>query len=320
MTQIATVVGIDVSKAKLDWCIRGVARATSENSPAGCAALAAELKRHGVGRAVMEASGGYERTIAAALRKRGIDVLIVDPKRVRDFAKAAGRRAKNDAIDADTIAWFGATFAADSVGERSPDREKLAVLVGERLGFVTMRQQCLNRGEHKRSSLCERLRKQVVESIDRAVAKLDEAIAAEIAASPQLAEDAQLLTSTPGIGVQTAAGVLAWLPELGRINRHGVAALVGVAPYDDDSGERRGVRYIKGGRRDLRNLLYMAVLGAATQHNPVLKDYYRSLRARGKLAKVALVACMRKLLTILNVMLARRQAWNPRLGQAQAAA
>jgi transposase len=320
MTQIAMVVGIDVSKTKLDWCIRGVATATSENAPAGCAALAAELKRRGVGRAVMEASGGYERPIAAAMRKRGIDVVIVDPKRVRDFAKAAGRRAKNDAIDADTIAWFGTTFVAQPVGQRSAERDNLAVLVSERLGFVTMRQQCLNRGEHERSPLCEKLRKQVVERIERAIAKLDEAIAAMIAQSPQLAEDARLLTSTPGIALQTAAGVLAWLPELGRIDRHGLAALVGVAPYDDDSGERRGVRQIKGGRRDLRNLLYMATLGAATQHNPVLKDYYRRLRARGKLAKVALVACMRKLLTILNVMLARREAWNPRLLQAQAAA
>jgi transposase len=106
MTQIATVVGIDVSKTKLDWCIRGIAAATSENSPAGCAALAGELKRHGIARAVMEASGGYERTIAAALRKHGIAVVIVDPKRVRNFAKAAGRQAKNDAIDADTIAWL----------------------------------------------------------------------------------------------------------------------------------------------------------------------------------------------------------------------
>ncbi len=139
--------------------------------------------------------------------------------------------------------------------------------------------------------------------------KLDAAIAAKIKANPAFARRAEIIDSVPGLGDQAVAGLIAWAPELGRISNEAAAALIGAAPYDDDSGERKGVRRIKGGRRKLRNLLYMPVMGAATQHNPVLKAYYQRLRAKGKEAKVALIACMRKLIVILNTMLARDQTW-----------
>jgi transposase len=258
----------------------------------------------------MEASGGYERSIAAALREAVMRVLIVDPKRVRNFAKAGGRRAKNDAIDADVIAWFGEIFAREVDSEPDADREEIAALMHERQSFVDMRVACQNRGEHKRPKLGEKLRKGVIKQLDRAIAKLDEAIAAKIAATQHLAEDARLLRSVPSVGPQLTAGALSWLPELGRISDEKIAALVGVAPFDNDSGDHKGTRRISGGRRDVRNLLYMAAVNGI-RHNPTLKAYYRRLRARGKLAKVALVACMRKLITILNTMLARRQPWNP---------
>ena len=311
MPQVDEIVGIDVSKRKLDWCIRGVATGTTVHTPSDCKALAASLVERGVNAAVMEASGGYEQTIALALREAGIAVRIVDPKRIRNFAGAAGSGAKTDKIDAKMIAWFGVTFPESERKPDDVDREPLADLVGMREDLVSMRTQCLNRGEHGQTGLVEHVHNDLIKHFNKAIAKLDAAIAKAVEAQPSLAEDAKLITSVPGLGLQTAAATLAWLPELGRIEHEKISALVGVAPYDDSSGERDGARHIAGGRHRLRKALYMATLGAATQHNPVLKAFYNRLRAKGKSAKVALVACMRKLLGILNVMLARRQAWAP---------
>jgi transposase len=309
MPQVDEIVGIDVSKRKLDWCIRGVAAGTAENTPSDCKALAEALAARGVTVAVMEASGGYERTIAMALRQVGIVARVVDPKRIRDFAGAAGSRAKTDPIDAKMIAWFGATFPQDERASGAVDREKLAALVGAREDLMGIRTQCLNRGEHGQTGLVERVHKDLIKHLDRAIAKLEAAMDAQIQAEPSLADDAELLTSAPGIGRQFAAGALAWLPELGQLDREKISALVGVAPYDDDSGEHSGARHIAGGRHRIRRLLYMATLGAATRHKPVIMAFYQRLRAKGKAAKVALVACMRKLLTILNAMMASRQPW-----------
>jgi len=147
--------------------------------------------------------------------------------------------------------------------------------------------------------------------IPASIKQLDRLIAKAIAAHPQFAALAARLDTVPGVGPVTIAALIAWLPELGRLDRRALAALVGVAPFDDDSGKRTGQRYIKGGRGKLRNIAYMAVMGAATKHNPVLKAYYDSLLNRGKLKKVALIACLRKLLTILNTMVAKQQDWNP---------
>jgi len=317
MTQVALFVGIDVAKDKLDWCIRAVARATASNSPDGCAKLAAELKARGVTLAVMEASGGYERTMAAALRKQRVPVRIVDPKRIKDFARAAGRRAKNDPIDANTIAWFAHTFTLAAEDKPDKEREHLAALVAERQDLVEIRTQCLNRNQHKAPVLCQHVRKNVLNEVKQGIAKLDAAIAAWIAKCPRLAARARLLASVPGLGRKSVAALLAWLPELGHITRQQIAALLGVAPFDNDSGEHASIRHIAGGRRQLRNSLYMPLVGAATQHNPILKKYFKRLLASGKLKKVAILACMRKLIVILNVMLAREQSWNPQPTSAQ---
>jgi transposase len=311
MTQVARLVGIDVGKRKLEWCIRGAAHGTAVNAPAECMELAAALAGRGVQVAVMEASGGYESTLTGTLRKLGVAVLIVDPKRVRDFAKAAGRRAKNDPIDADTIAWFAETFARSAPIAPDPDREQLATLLAARQDFVGLRVQCANREEQQRPGLGQKLRRRVIRQLDRAIVQLDGAIAAQIANSPHLAQRARLLASVPGLGPQAVAALLAWLPELGTISRSKLAALVGVAPFDDDSGEHQGVRHIAGGRWQLRNVLYMATLAAATRHNPTLKAFYSRLLGKGKPAKVALVACMRKLLVILHFMVLRNRPWDP---------
>lgn len=309
MAQAKGIVGIDVSKRKLDWSVRGVKRGTCENTPVACRRLVEEVGGLGVGTAVLEASGGYEADIVSALRTSGVTVRVVDPKRIRRFAQAAGRRAKNDPLDAEMIAWFGETFTDEIAVAPDPAREELRKLVAERQDFVEIQVQLANRDEHKGSSIGEQQRRAVMKQIRQAIAKLEVAIARKLAETPHLTEEARLLSSVPGVGPHTVAALVGGLPELGRIESRQLAALVGVAPYDDDSGDRKGVRHIAGGRRELRNALYMATLGAATQHNPVLVAFYNRLRAKGKEAKVALVACMRKLLTILNTMMARRETW-----------
>jgi len=313
MPQQTRLVGLDVSKHKIDACIHGVAeRGMAASTPEGEAELVAWLRRHGVGEAVMEASGGYEQGWAAALRRAGLAVRIVDPRRVRYFAKSAGRLAKNDPIDAAMIAWFGVTFPASQASlPPEPERRKLDQLVTARSALLELDAALANREEHEQPTLVAKAQAAVRKTLHAQVKKLDKAIAAMIAEDPVIARRAEIITSVPGLGVQAAAGLIAWLPELGHVDDKAIAALVGVAPYDDDSGERRGERHIKGGRQKLRNLLYMPTLTASTQCNPVLKPCYQRWRAKGKEAKVALVACMHKLMRILNTMLARDETWNP---------
>jgi transposase len=312
MARNGRIVGIDIAKAKADGCIRSLRLRCSEPStPEGQAAMLAWLLANGVRAAVMEASGGDERSWAQVLRGAGIAVRILDPKRVRHFAKAAGRLAKNDPIDAETIAWFAETFD-DEVGQpHDPAREELDVLVTARTGLAQLLVQVDNQGEHQPPPILAKAYAAVAKSLRTQLKRLDAAITARIKANTGFAERARIIQSVPGLADRTLAGLIAWAPELGHITDKQAAALVGVAPYDDDSGERVGERHIKGGRQELRNLVYMATLGAATRHNPVLKTYYLRLRAKGKKAKVALVACMRKLIVILNTMLARGQTWNP---------
>jgi len=273
--------------------------------------LVAWLRANRVGRAVMEASGGYERSWAEALRAAGVVVRIVDPKRIRHFAKAAGRLAKNDPIDAETIAWFGETFPEADAQAHDPAREEVDRLVQARTGLKEVKERIAQQGEHSPPPIVAKALAAIAKAVRAEMRKLDAAIAARIKANPAFARRAEIIASVPGLADQAVAGVIAWMPELGHVTDEAAAALVGAAPYDDDSGERKGARRIKGGRRKLRNLLYMPVMGAATQHNPVLKAYYQRLRARGKEAKVAIIACMRKLIVILNTMLARDQTWNP---------
>jgi transposase len=312
MPQTTRVVGLDVAKRKIDACIRSAGlRCSTPSTPEGQAELVAWLRTNRVATAVMEASGGYERPWSEALRAAGIKIRIVDPKRVRHFAKAAGRLAKNDPIDAETIAWFAETFADAAAQPHDPARDEINRLVQARAVLSGLEVQITQQGEHRPPVIVAKAYAVIVKTVRAARRQLEAAIAAKIKANPGFAERADIITSVPGLAKQTVAGIIAWLPELGHITNHAAAALVGTAPYDDDSGEHKGLRCIKGGRRKLRNLLYMPVMGAATQHNPVLKAYYQRLRARGKDAKVALIACMRKLIVILNTMLARNQKWNP---------
>jgi transposase len=312
MARNGRIVGLDISKSKVDGCIRSpLQRRTEPSTPEGQAALAAWLRANDVTTAVMEASGGYERPWAQALRAAGIAVRIVDPKRVRHFAKSAGRLAKNDPIDAEMIAWFGETFRDDVGQPHDPAREQLDYLVTARTGLSKLLTQVGNQGEHRQPPVVAKAQAAIIKAIRAQLARLDAVIAATVKASPSFAERARIIESVPGLADRTVAGVIAWLPELGHITDKQAAALVGIAPYDCDSGQHVGERHIKGGRRELRTLLYMPTVAAATRHNPVLKDYYLRLRAKGKKGKVAIVACMRKLIVILNTMLARGEVWNP---------
>jgi transposase len=261
----------------------------------------------------MEASGGYEREWAKTLGAAKIEVRIVDPKRVRSFARSAGRLAKNDIIDAEMIAWFAETFAEAPHQAYDAERERLAQIVNARQALLDLQTDLQNRSEHSVPDVVQRVQARLLKKIAAELVTLEAAITAAVKATPQFAELAELIESVPGLARITSASLIAAMPELGQVSNKVAAALLGVAPYDDDSGKRRGERQIKGGRRKVRNLFYMACLGAATRHNPVLKAFYRRLIAKGKEKKVALVACMRKLIVILNIMVARRQKWNPNL-------
>jgi transposase len=308
------VVGIDVAKDKVDACIRSLSlRWTSPSTAQDRRKLIVWLRKHKVGKAVMEASGGYERDWATALREAGIEVRIVDPKRVRSFARSAGRLAKNDAIDAEMIAWFAETFGEVPGQAYDAAREKLVQIVNARLGLLDLQTKLQNRGEHAGPEPVQKMHARLLKQVALEITKLEAAIVAMIKATPHFAELAEIIESVPGLGGITSAGLIAAMPELGQVSNKVAAALLGAAPYDDDSGRRRGERHIKGGRRKVRNLFYMACLGAATRHNPMLKAFYRRLIAKGKEPKIALVACMRKLIIILNTMIARRQKWDATL-------
>jgi transposase len=261
----------------------------------------------------MEASGGYERDWAKVLREAGLEVRIVDPKRVRSFARSAGRLAKNDAIDAQMIAWFAETFGEAPSHAYDAARENLVQIVNARQALLDLQTKLQNRSEHAAPEPVQKMQARLLKKIALEVVKLEDAIVVLIKATTHFAELAEIIESVPGLGRITSAGLIAAMPELGQVNNKVAAALLGTAPYDDDSGRRRGERQIRGGRRKIRNLFYMACLGAATRHNPVLKAFYDRLRAKGKQPKVALVACMRKLIVILNTMIARRQKWDPAL-------
>jgi transposase len=306
------VVGIDVSKDKVDACIRTLSlRQTSPSTAEGRRTLTAWLRRHKVGKAVMEASGGYERSWAGALRDAGIEVRIVDPKRVRSFAKSAGRLAKNDAIDAEMIAWFAETFA-EAAGQPPADtaREELQKLVNARQGLLDIQTKIQNRDEHDAPAPVQKMHARLLKQLATELTRLEAAIMALIKATPYFAELLEIIESVPGLASTTAANLIAGMPELGQVSNKIAPALLGAAPYDDDSGRRRGERHIKAGRRKVRNAFFMPCLGAATRHNPVLKAFYQRLLARGKEKKVALIACMRKLIVILNTMIARREKWD----------
>jgi transposase len=320
MSASSVVVGIDVAKAHVDVAVLGAALEARrfENQAEAHSALAAALQPLAVRLVVMEATGGYETALACALQAAGLPVAVVNPKQARDFAKAMGCLAKTDAIDARMLAELAAVLVrrADFARFLRPvddaQQQWLAALVTRRRQLVTM----LN-SERQRLQITPAGLHPSLEAIITAIkAQLDDIEGQMVShVRAHYAELDQLLRSAKGVGPITSATLIAEVPELGHLNRHQIAALVGIAPMANDSGGSKGRRRIVGGRFEPRRVLYMATL-TATQRNPVIKAFYDRLVAAGKLPKVALVACMRKLLTILNAMVRTNTSWDNSLHHA----
>jgi len=310
MAQISTVVGIDISAERWDVATYPDSEAVSFTTDAkGRAALLAWLGANHPGAVIAcEATGGLERHLLHTLQAAGLALRILDAGRVRVFARAGGNRAKNDRIDAGVIAHYAATFPGAA---RTADkaREALCDLLNRR---DRLQEDITAAGNQARRAQGVWLKRQLASqlvTLRRWLALIDRQIAALIEADPATSARAALLRSVPGLGPQNAARLIARMPELGSIPARQAAALVGVAPYDNDSGSRHGRRHISGGRRDVRRSLYMAALVAA-KRNPALKPFYERLIAKGKPAKVALVAVMRKLVVMANAILTTEQSWN----------
>ena len=305
-----SVIGIDVGKEKLDVGVADEKRVRVwANDEPGRTELSGWIVEQKASLVVVEASGGYEAAIVSELVSRGQAVALVNPTRVRAFARAEGILAKTDKIDAQVIARFGATMNPQANVRRDEAQVELNQVVTRRRQLVLMLTAEKNRHQTASPVIQAHIACHIT-WLQTEIEALEQQISQAIAANPEWTETAQRVDSAPGIGFITAATLVADLPELGQLNRQKIAALVGVAPFNHDSGKQRGKRRIFGGRTSVRSVLYMATL-SAIRHNPVIKAFYQRLVAKGKLKKVALTACMRKLLVILNTMVKTGQDWNP---------
>ena len=306
---VARFIGIDVSKQWLDVASlpeRETRRFS--NDGAGQEQLGAWLVQLAPELIVMEATGGFETRVATVLAAEGLALAVVNPRHVRDFARAFGILAKTDRIDASVLATFAEKVHPPVRPLPDEDRRELIDLVDRRRQLVTMRAEEKTRLSQATASARQDI-KEHIEWLDERLRRLDIDLTAKLRSSSLWKAKEEILISVPGVGRVTVLTLLARLPELGALNRRAIAALTGVAPFARDSGQHRGRRMIWGGRADVRSVLYMAAVTAA-RINPVIKSFYLRLKQAGKPAKVALTACMRKLLTILNTMLRTNQSWH----------
>lgn len=300
MAQTVKTAGIDVSKPWLDVAIWPTGEETRvPRTAAGLATLIDWLTDHQVGRVGLEASGGYDRLPTDALQAAGFEVALLNPLRVRRFAQAKGRLAKNDKVDARTIAHFTAVMVEQASPQRRRDLDQLAELLSYRRQLQDWSSDCTNQLEHRGDRTLRKALARRQASFEREIKQIDEKLAALLAAHDEWSALARRLRTVPGVGPVLTMTLIALLPELGALSRRAIACLVGVAPFDDDSAGRHGSRHIKGGRKPVRDVLYMAARSAKT-HNPAIAAF--AVRLAGKEPKVVLTACMRKLLVILNAM------------------
>lgn len=309
MSNPESFVGIDVAKAWLDvaWLTGQTLRI--DYTDEAVAGLLERLRSQPPTLVVMEATGGLEIGIASALAAVGVAVAVVNPRQVRDYAKACGRLAKTDRIDALVLAAFAEAIRPQVRALPDEHTRALGDLLARRRQLIDMRVQ--EKLRLQRASAVQRasLREHIA-WLDERIGRLDVDLTHALRSSPAWRDKDDLLQAIPGVGSLTRATMLALLPELGLLERRQIAALVGVAPFNRDSGKHQGGRIVWGGRAQVRRTLYMATV-AATRCNPVIRAFYQHLRSQGKPAKVALTACMRKLLIIMNAMLKHRCAWNP---------
>lgn len=306
-----TYVGIDVSKRTWDVFVslsRQSLKCSADDS--GFDRLRSVLAPHGRCFVVLESTGGLERRLIADLIDAGHDVAVINPRRARQFAQSLGRLAKTDRIDAETLALFGEKMQPRTT-EKIPEKQaELDTLVTRRRQLLEMQSMEKIRLEQAPTKASRKSIEGVAKFLDRQVASLEKAIARLIDSDDDWRARAELLQSVPGVGEITSATLIAELPELGKLNRQQIAALVGLAPFADDSGQHRGTRRISGGRASVRTTLYMATL-SASRCNPLIHHYKLKLLQRGKAFKVAMTACMRKLLTLLNTMIQTGTSWDP---------
>jgi transposase len=305
--------GIDVAKATLDLHFLPAGQEhTLPNTSAGHHQLRKLLPEPDRCLIVLEATGGYERELVADLLDAGYRVAVVNPARVRDFAKALGLVAKTDRIDARVLALF-AQKVQPTPREKTPEKQaEIQQLVARRRQLIDLRTQESNRWETTKAKAARKSIQAVLNTLERQIRDIERAIEALVESDDDWRHKAQLIESVPGLGGVTATTIVADVPELGQLNRQQVSALVGLAPYNNDSGPRKGKRSISGGRKSVRAVLYMAAL-AARRCNPVIKAFADRLAQHGKPFKVVLTACMRKLLVILNALVKSGQPWKPQL-------
>jgi transposase len=306
----AVCVGIDVAKESLEVCLLPQGRRfTTSNDRTGFRQILEKLPGAGSCLVVLEATGGYQRAIVAELVAAGHQVAVVNPRQVRDFARGLGILAKTDRLDAEVIARFGQQAQPRPLTAIPEIQEELQQLVVRRRQLIELRTAETNRLESAHSRSVLKSVRSMIEQLQKKVRQIEKEIAELVQSDEQLQCQTALIQSVPGVGAVTAATLLAELPELGRLNRQEIAALVGVAPFSRDSGKFHGRRSIWGGRGAVRSVLYMAAL-TARRSNPVIRQFALRLEAAGKPFRVVLTACMRKLLVILNTIVKTRSLWN----------
>lgn len=309
MSKRKTNIGIDVSKRFLEVAVHeSEFHYRCPNQASAFGALLAELIALQPARIVVEATGGLEKPVVAALHAAGLPVVVINPRQVRAFAKAIGQLAKTDRLDAGVLAHFAAALKPPLRPLKSTAEAELEALMGRRAQLIEMLVAEKNR---RNSATNEVVRETIKEHIDwlaARIAELDEQLQARLVSSPAWQNKDAILQSVPGIGRVVSFSLLAELPELGTLNRQRLSKLVGVAPLNCDSGQQRGRRHIFGGRARVRSMLYMATF-TAMRFNPVIKEFYQRLVAKGKPYKVAITACMRKLLSIINLMVRNQTPW-----------
>lgn len=308
---MATYVGIDIAKHGFDLAVEPKQKIQHfDNDTEGIAQCCKMLKKLKPALVVMEPTGGYETALVIQLHACDIPVATINARRIREFARSVGQLAKTDKLDAQIIARYAASIKPSAQEDLGKHARLMKALVARRHQLVQMRTAESNRMEHARDNSVKRCIRSVLKMLDKQIEKVERQIRQQIRSTPQLKDKVERLESVPGVGPTTAALLVTELPELGHLNRQRIAALVGVAPFNRDSGTVRGKRITGGGRRDLRARLFMPML-TAIQWNEPIKRFYQRLRDKGKAKMTAVVACMRKLLSILNTMIAKGQHWNP---------
>ena len=306
-----TFIGIDIAKKTLDlyWLPDGH-HCTLEHTDDFSEIIKLINNKATPTLILMEATGGYEKKLAAAFCEANLPVVVANPKQIKNYARAVGQQAKTDKLDAQIIARFAQDIRPEIREIPSEKQQELAELIARRRQLISILTAEKNRQHSARSKAVEQSIQTNIDFLKQQLKDLDKNIASWIKQSPAWREKENLLTSFKGIGKVNNFTLLAELPELGKVSNKQIAALVGLAPYNNDSGPRRGKRSIRGGRKTIRKELYMGTLCAISQ-NPVIAEYYQTLLQRGKAKKVALTACMRKILVILNAMLRHQKKWNP---------